>query len=174
MTQQPQRTSAADWGFTRIQRSSPNESPFSPPQSIFAPTHHAPHIAYLSPVHEVGEDQSMKEESMTELMCAVSRWQVTTPETVRGVPDPVPTIPSSFCHEPLAECERRSINSHFTSRRATSRSAASNPSCGVTCRFEELDDVSMSGERAHDSAVSAAWEVPADDDAYMDDMSLGD
>ena len=177
MSQQPQRTSAADWGFTHTQRPNPNESPFSPPQSIFAPTHHAPRIAYLSPVHEVEKDQSMKEESMTELMRAMTDWQVTTPETVRGVPDPVPTIPSSFSHQPPSGRMEPSIASHFMSQRPSRRSGASNAmgaSCEGTCRFDELDDVSMRGERAHDSTVSAAWEVSDEGDAYMDDMSLGD
>lgn len=178
MAQHPQRTSAAEWGFTHIQRPNPNESPFSPPQSIFAPTHHAPHVAYLSPVHEVGEDQSMKEDSVTELMRAMTDWQVTTPETVRGVPDPVPSIPSSFSHQPQTERMKTSIRSRFTSRKSTSRSGASNAmeaSCEGTCRFEELvDDVSMPEVEGHDSAVSAAWEVSDEGDAYMDDMSLGD
>ena len=120
----------------------------------------------------------MNDGSMTGLMCAMSQWQVTTPETVRGVPDPVPTIPSSFSHHPQTERMKASADSHFASRRAASRSAASNAmeaSRGVTCRFEELvDDVSMPEVEGHDSAVSAAWEVSDDGNAYTDEMSSGD
>ena len=178
MAQQPQRTSAADWGFTRTQRPNPNESPFSPPQSIFAPTHHTPPVGYLTPLDEGAGDHSMNDGSMTGLMRAMTHWQVTTPETVRGVPDPVPTIPFSFSHQPPTERMKVSIDSQFMRQRTTSRSGASNAmeaSCEGTCRFEELvDDVSMPEEQGHDSAVSAAREVSDDGNAYTDEMSSGD
>ena len=176
MAQQPQRTTAAEWGFTHIQRPISKESPFSPPASIFAPTHHTPPVGYLTPLDEGVGDHSMNDGSMTGLMRAMSHWQVTTPETVRGVPDPAPTIPSSFSHHRPTKRMEPSIDRHFTSQRTTSRSGSSNgmeASCKGTCRFEELEDISMV-ERESEDGMSAAWGVPDDGDAYMDDMSLGD
>jgi hypothetical protein len=177
MTQQPHRTTATGWGFTHIQRPKQDASPFSPPQSIFAPTRHARPEAYLTPLCE--ERKSIHDDSMSGLMYAMSQWEVTTPETVRGVPDPVPTASLLFSHRPPTQCKGRSIDSHFTSQKPNSCSGASQEmreSCGGTCRYESMDasmvddedDEKEPGEHMSGSCDSMQG------DAYAERMSLGD